>query len=94
MAGLKPRFEGRVFETQAVMGGEDFGRYYRADKANVESLIFWVGGVPQAEWARAQKGEIELPSLHSPFWAPDAPVVIAPATEALTAATLKLMEKK
>jgi len=94
MAGLKPRFEGRVFEVPAVMGGEDFSRYYRADKANVESLIFWVGGVPQAQWERAQKGEVELPSLHSPFWAPDAPLVIATATEALTAATLKLMAKK
>ncbi|MBU7581070.1 MAG: amidohydrolase [Porphyrobacter sp.] len=93
MQGLKPRFEGRVFETPAVMGGEDFSQYYRADKANVESLIFWVGGVPQAQWDKAQKGEVELPSLHSPFWAPDAPVVIATATEALTAATLGLMTK-
>mgnify|MGYP002779493900 CR=1 FL=1 len=94
MAGLKPRFEGRLFETPPVMGGEDFSRYYRADKANVESLIFWVGGVPQADWEKAQKGEIELPSLHSPFWAPDASVVIATATEALTAATLRIMAKK
>jgi hippurate hydrolase len=93
MAGLKSRFEGRVFETPATMGGEDFSQFYRADRENVESLIFWVGGVPQAQWERAQKGEIDLPSLHSPFWAPDAPVVIATATEALTAATLKLMAK-
>ena len=94
IAALKPRFEGRVQETPAVMGGEDFSQFYRADRENVESLIFWVGGVPQAEWERAQKGEIALPSLHSPFWAPDAPVVIATATEALTAATLGLMAKK
>jgi hippurate hydrolase len=93
IASIKPRFEGRVQETPAVMGGEDFSQFYRADRANVQSLIFWVGGVPQAEWERAQKGEIALPSLHSPFWAPDAPVVIATATEALTAATLGLMAK-
>lgn len=93
MAGLKPRFEGRIMATPAVMGGEDFSQFYRADRENVESLIFWVGGVPQAQWERAQKGEIALPSLHSPFWAPDAPVVIATATEALTAATLGLMKK-
>jgi hippurate hydrolase len=91
MAGLKSRFEGRIMETPAVMGGEDFGRFYRADRENVESLIFWVGGVPQDQWEKAQKGEVELPSLHSPFWAPDAPVVIATATEALTAATLRIM---
>jgi len=93
VAGLKPRFEGRVMEVPAVMGGEDFSQFYRADRENVESLILWVGGVRAEEWAKAQKGEISLPSLHSPFWAPDAPVVIATATEALTAATLDLMAK-
>lgn len=93
VAGLKPRFEGRVFEVPAVMGGEDFSQFYRADRENVESLILWVGGVRAEEWAKAQKSEITLPSLHSPFWAPDAPVVIATATEALTAATLDLMGK-
>jgi hippurate hydrolase len=94
MAGLKTRFEGRVSEVPSVMGGEDFSQFYRADRENVESLIFWVGGVPAAQWERAQKGEIALPSLHSPFWAPDAPVVIATATEAMTAATLGLMPKR
>lgn len=93
MTGLKTRFEGRVFEVPSVMGGEDFSQFYRADKANVESLIFWVGGVGKTEWDKAQKGEIQLPSLHSPFWAPDAPVVIATATEAMTAATLDLLKK-
>ena len=93
IAGLKPRFGERVIEVPAVMGGEDFSQFYRADRENVESLILWVGGVRAEEWAKAQKGEISLPSLHSPFWAPDAPVVIATATEALTAATLNLMAK-
>lgn len=93
MTGLKQRFEDRVMETPAVMGGEDFSQFYRADRENVESLIFWVGGVPQGEWERAQKGEIELPSLHSSLWAPDAQAVISTATEALVAATLDLMPK-
>jgi hippurate hydrolase len=93
MTGLKTRFEGRVFEVPSVMGGEDFSQFYRADKATVESLIFWVGGVAKAEWDKAQKGESQLPSLHSPFWAPDAPVVIATATEAMTSATLDLLKK-
>jgi hippurate hydrolase len=93
MSGLKTRFEGRVFEVPSVMGGEDFSQFYRADRENVESLIFWVGGVRAGEWEKSQKGEITLPSLHSPFWAPDAPVVIATATEAMTAATLDLMKK-
>ncbi|MDT8280430.1 MAG: amidohydrolase [Erythrobacter sp.] len=93
MAGLKTRFEGRVFEAPSVMGGEDFSQFRRADPDNVQSLIFWVGGVRPGEWAKSERGEIELPSLHSPFWAPDAPVVIATATEALTVTTLDLMAK-
>jgi hippurate hydrolase len=93
-AGLTARFGDRVKAVPSVMGGEDFSQFYRADKDHVQSLIFWVGGVPADQWARAQKGEIELPSLHSPFWAPDAPVVIATATEAMTAATLGIMASK
>ena len=93
MANLQSRFEGRIVETPSVMGGEDFSQYRRADPDTIESLIFWVGGVPMDRYEAAQRGEVELVSLHSPYWAPDAPVVIATATEALTAATLDLMPK-
>lgn len=91
---FKQRFgANRVIKAPPVMGGEDFSQFYRADKESVESLIFWVGGVPQAEYDAAKKGGKPLPSLHSPFWAPDADKVIATATEALTAAALQLMRK-
>lgn len=93
MAVLSERFGERVQEVPSVMGGEDFGQFYRADPENVESLIFWVGGVPMDEFTAAQRDGTVLPSLHSPFWAPDAETVIATATEALTAATLDLMPK-
>ena len=92
MAGLKSHFgDDRVMQVPSVMGGEDFGQFYRADPENVESLIFWVGGVPADDFAKAQAGEMELPSLHSPFWAPDAEKVIATASEAMIAATLDIM---
>lgn len=95
MAALfKQRFgESRVIQTPPVMGGEDFSEYYRADKDKVQSLIFWVGGVPQAEFDEAKKSGKTLPSLHSPYWAPDAEKVIATAAEALTASAMKLMAK-
>jgi amidohydrolase len=82
----------RVVETPAVMGGEDFGRFYLADKS-IQSMIFWVGGVPKAKWDAAQGGKEALPSLHSPFWAPDAEAVIGTATEAMTAAALDIMHR-
>ncbi|MBV7267232.1 amidohydrolase [Erythrobacter ani] len=93
MAGLAERFGDRVKEVPPVMGGEDFGQFYLADPENIESLIFWVGGVPMEQYQASQRGEVELVSLHSPFWAPDAEAVIATATEAMTAATLDLMPK-
>jgi amidohydrolase len=90
---LKGHFgEARVRQVPAVMGGEDFGQFYRADN-KIKSLIFWVGGVKQAEFDASVKEGKQLPSLHSPFWAPDAPVVVATATEAMTAMTLKLLGK-
>lgn len=91
---FKSRFgEKRVIATPPVMGGEDFSEFYRADKANIESLIFWVGGVPQVQYDEALKAGKALPSLHSPFWAPDAEKVISTAAEAMSVAAMDLMKK-
>ncbi len=93
VAGFDKRFPGRVIKVPSVMGGEDFGQFYRADRENIESLIFWIGGVPQDQFEASQKGEVKLPSLHSPFWAPDAEKVIATGAETLASATLDLLAK-
>jgi amidohydrolase len=82
----------RAISTPAVMGGEDFSRFWLADKS-IESLIFWVGGTPKAKWDAAGGDTLKLPSLHSPFWAPDAEAVISTATEALTLAALDVLKK-
>jgi len=94
MAGLlKGHFpDGRVIKTPAVMGGEDFGRFYRADKS-IKSFIFWVGGVPADTMAASASGQVTLPSLHSPFWAPQADKVIATASEAMTVLALDILKK-
>ncbi|RDC59734.1 Hippurate hydrolase [Alteripontixanthobacter maritimus] len=94
MAGYRTRFgEDRVMQVPSVMGGEDFGQFYRADPDNIESLIFWVGGVPQDQYDAVQNGKGSLPSLHSPYWAPDAEKVIATAAEAMAASTLDLLAR-
>ena len=74
------------------MGGEDFSRFWLADK-EVQSLIFWVGGTPKDKWDAAGGDTLKLPSLHSPFWAPDAEAVISTATEAMTVASLDVLKK-
>ncbi len=82
----------RVTAPPAVMAGEDFSRYYLAD-TSIQSLLFWVGGVPKDQWDKAQAGQLTLPSLHSAHWAPEPEAVIATATEAMTAAALDLLRK-
>jgi amidohydrolase len=82
--------EARVQVTPPVMGGEDFSRYNLADP-RIESLIFWVGGVPQARWDAVHGDVAQLPSLHSPFWAPEAETVISTATEAMVVAAMGVL---
>lgn len=83
----------RVVDLAPQMGGEDFSQLYVNDPS-IQSLLFFVGGVPLDQWAEFKAGKITLPSLHSPFWAPDAQAVIGTATEAMTAATLDLFRGK
>lgn len=82
----------RVVESKPIMASEDFSRYWLADKSK-QSLLFWVGGTPRDKWDAAKGDETKLPSLHSPFWAPDAEAVISTATEAMTVATLDILKK-
>jgi amidohydrolase len=83
----------RFRQIPPVMGGEDFSQFWLADKS-IESVIFWVGGVPQKQWDETGGDPAKLPSLHSPFWAPDADKVIATASEAMTAAALQVLGGK
>ena len=94
MGPLKERFgTERVAVVPPIMPGEDFSRYRRADPAHVQSVMFWVGGERPEVIAKAAKEGATLPSLHSPFWAPDAEKVIGTAAEALAASAMRLMPK-
>ncbi len=83
----------RVTTVPPGMVGEDFSRYWLADKS-IQSTLFWVGGVPANRWAATNGGKSgALPALHSPRWAPDAEAVIATGAEALTMAALDILKK-
>lgn len=83
----------RVKDVPPTMAGEDFGRYVIADP-KIQSVIYWVGGVPKDQWDAAQaNGGKGLPSLHSSKWAPDAEAVIGTAAEAMTAAALDVLKR-
>ncbi|MFM6830176.1 MAG: amidohydrolase [Novosphingobium sp.] len=81
----------RVVETTPTMAGEDFGEFGRAGGGDIESTILWVGGRKTDDLERARKEGTALPSLHSPFFAPEADKVIAAGAEALTIAAMALM---
>ena len=74
------------------MVGEDVGRFWLDDKS-VQGTLFWVGGVPKAKWDSVNGDTTKLPSLHSPFWAPDAEAVISTATEAMTISALDVLKR-
>ncbi len=83
----------RVVDREPSMASEDFNQFGLADPA-IQTVMFWVGGVPQAQWDAAQKGGPAIPSLHNSGWAPDPAPTIATGVEAMTAAALAVLGKK
>jgi len=82
----------RILPVRAQMGGEDFSEFYLADKS-AQSLLMWIGGVRKDKWEAAGGDITKLPSIHSPFWAPDAEAVVSTAVEAMTSASLDVLKK-
>ena len=77
-----------VQQIEPVMGGEDFSQYGRTEE-KIPSLIFWLGAVEPGAWEAAQTpGAPGLPSLHSPFFAPDAEATLKAGVTAMTEAAL------
>ena len=82
----------QVRELPPVMGGEDFSQYGRT-KHDIPSLLFWLGAVEPEKYAEAQASGSALPSLHSPFFAPDADKTIATGVQVMSAAARTLLDK-
>jgi amidohydrolase len=82
----------KVQKLPPVMGGEDFSEYYLANK-NMESTIFWLGALNAEFYKKAMANGDALPSLHSPFWAPDADPTLRTGVEALVIAALDVLKK-
>ena len=79
-----------VLEVPKEMGGEDFSRYGRTE-AQIPSFMIRLGTVPRDLFERASRGEATLPSLHSPFFAPDPVPTLETGRRALTAMALDLL---
>ena len=76
------------------MAGEDFGRYHLADP-RIESLIFWVGGVPQARWDAAHgDADPRCPRCTARSGRRTPRRVIRTATEAMAVAAMGVLAKR
>lgn len=84
--------EDKVKMVEPVMGGEDFA-YYGRTKEQIPICIYWLGTVQQATFDAAARGEKVLPSLHSPFFAPDPIPSLRTGVLTMTGAALELLGK-
>ncbi|WP_290711550.1 peptidase dimerization domain-containing protein, partial [Flavihumibacter sp. CACIAM 22H1] len=74
-----------------VMIGEDFGVYGQTAE-RIPSYIMWLGTVAPERKKRASSGAIELPSLHSPRFAPDYLPAINGAVRLMSLSVLELLQ--
>jgi len=79
-----------VIKTDPVMGGEDFGRYGRTED-KVPIMMFWLGAVETEKYEAAERGDIQLPSLHNSRFQPDPEPTLKTGVKALTVGILELM---
>lgn len=77
-------------EIPKEMGGEDFSVYGRTE-SRIPSFMIRIGTTPQKLFDAAQRGEARLPSLHSPFFAPDPGPALGTGRRAVIAMVLDLM---
>ncbi|WP_374764866.1 amidohydrolase [Yunchengibacter salinarum] len=82
----------RVEMVPPVMAAEDFALYGRTSH-DIPSLIFWLGGASPEAVAKAEESGNALPSLHSPFFAPDVEIALPQGVRAMTTAVLDLMKE-
>ncbi len=88
---LKRKLGESSFKTVApVMIGEDFG-VYGQQASKIPSYILWMGTVAPAKTQAASAGKLELPSLHSPRFAPDLEPTLKGGIHALAVSILELL---
>lgn len=82
--------EDNVVQLPPEMIGEDFGRYRRVDPP-IPTLMFSLGTIPESKIEAAKKGTIDLPSLHSGKYIPEAAPSIKTGILTMTAVVMDLL---
>jgi amidohydrolase len=81
-----------VVEMPPYMVGEDFSRYGMQEK-KVPIFMFWLGAIDPEKVKKAEQSGEQLPSLHSPFFAPLPEPTIKTGVKAMYTAALELFTK-
>lgn len=84
--------EEHVVEVPPNMVGEDFSRFGLQEE-KVPICMFWLGAVDPEKVKQAEKNGENLPSLHSPYFAPLPEPTIKTGVKAMSAAALDLFGK-
>ncbi len=82
--------EQNVLPASPVMGGEDFARYGRQDPP-IPSVMFRLGTIGSELYESSKRRGVVLPSLHTPFFAPDPEPTITTGVTAMTAAAMEIL---
>lgn len=82
---------GNVLEAKPSMAGEDFSRYGMTED-KIPICMFWLGSASKEKLREAAKLNEPVPSLHSPFFRPDAEPTLATGVEAMTLAVLRVLQ--
>ena len=81
-----------LIERKTTMAGEDFSRYtMTSDKIPV--FLAWLGTVAPEKVVKANKNGEMLPSLHSPFYRPEAAPSITFGVKAMTLAVMSELKR-
>ncbi|MBS0393561.1 MAG: amidohydrolase [Proteobacteria bacterium] len=80
-----------VLEQPPIMASEDFGELGLDRKIPV--AMFWIGASSAETIAAAKRGELTIPSPHSPLFAPVAAPTLRTGVIAMSAAALELLRR-
>ena len=81
-----------VIERKATMAGEDFSRYTMTTE-KIPVFLAWLGTVAPEKVEKAKQTGEALPSLHSPFYRPEAAPSIAVGIKAMTLAVMNELNR-
>ena len=83
----------QILKSEPVMGAEDFGRYGKT-KPQFPITMFWLGSVSPKDYQKFKAGKLELPSLHSSRFAPQAQETLFTGVKAMAGAAVELLPPK